>query len=144
MKLAKLNSITEQHIVGSVYNMFSCFTETSFAQVFSSRVLLIRSFIFYAICRCSFVAVQDSHVKSVYIPLLKKEWQVMLDYVPQQKYRFHMINSTYSTSISFPVHHKWKHLQKVLISKASFLPLKRKCIFKSLERFYREPCDLLS
>lgn len=55
MKLAKLNSITEQHIVGSVYNMFSCFTETSFAQVFlipGAANSLFISMLFAGALRC--------------------------------------------------------------------------------------------
>ena len=126
--------------------MFKTHSPASQKQVlpkcFSSWVLIISTFIsmiFAGALRCC-----PGQPCEICVHPSPKEGtgQVMLDYVPQQKIQ--IPNDTQYFNSSFPVHHKWKHLQKgsYFQNPLSF-SFKRKCIFKSLERLYREPCDLL-
>lgn len=57
--------------------------------------------------------------------------QVMLDYVPQQKIQIPNDKLYLHFNSSFPVHHKWKHLQKVLISKILFPSLSKENVFSN-------------
>lgn len=55
----------------------------------------------------------------------------MLDYVPQQKIQIPLDKQYLHFNSSFPVHHKWKHLQKVLISKSFFPSLSKENVFSN-------------
>ena len=55
----------------------------------------------------------------------------MLDYVPLQKIQIPLDKQYLHFNSSFPVHHKWKHLQKVLISKSLFPSLSKENVFSN-------------
>ena len=98
---------------------------------FSSRVLLISTFIsmlFAGALRCC-----PGQPCEICVHPSPKEGtgQVMLDYVPQQKIQIPHDKQYLHFNSSFPVHHKWKHLQKVLISKSLFPSLSKENVFSN-------------
>lgn len=130
MKLAKLNSITEQHIVGSVYNMFSCFTETSFAQVFlipGAANSLFISMLFAGALRCC-----PGQPCEICVHPSPKEGMACWTMFHSKKYRFHMINSTYTSIPHSLFTTNGNIFKRYLFPKASFLPSQKKMYFQIL------------